>query len=294
VPCSKRLSRLAVACLLSTVATGCAAGRANSVAGASDHFYSNWFRAKPKIADAPPIQAPSELKNERDLTLKYARWMISCGTGPSLDEATRKYNELLEKDPNDADAMIGLAQIDEINGLPDRAEAGYQKAVDAAPESAGAQGAMARFLAGHKRWPEAVAFYQKAVLADPADRQTRTELAVALVHLGDVEGALPHFIRTVGDAEAHYSAAVVLNEDGRVSDAEQQLRLALAKKPQLLPAKHLLAEIARPQRRAPSVTPALGAVSQPPVVTPASGSSRDDYASPPYQRPSSSGHSVAG
>jgi len=294
VPCSKRLSRLATACLLSTVATGCAAGRANSVASNSDHFYSNWFRAKPKIEEPPPIQVPNKLKNERDLTLKYARWMISCGTGPSLDEATRKYQELLAKDPNDAEAMIGLAQIDEINGLPDRAEEGYQKAINAAPESASSQVAMARFLAGHKRWPEAVVYFQKAVLADPSDRQTRTDLAISLVHQGDIEGALPHFIRTVGDAEAHYSAAVVLNEDGRVSDAEQQLRLALAKKPQLMPAKHLLAEISRPQHRTSSVTPALGANSQPPVVTPASGSSRDVDAPPLYQRASNSGHSVAG
>ncbi|HVJ67643.1 MAG TPA: tetratricopeptide repeat protein [Caulifigura sp.] len=205
-----------------------------------------WFRPKLKIDEPPPIQVPDKLVDERDLSIKYARWMVETGR---LKEAKEKYQMVLRKNPKDVEAIIGMAKIDELTGRPSEAEAGYLKAVQISPDAAVPQCALGEYFASQKRWPEAIDCYNRAVLADPIDRKSRFELAKALVHHGDVEGALPHFIRTVGDAEAHFNTAVILREEGRVKEAEDQLRIAVAKKPELTQAKLLLAEMSRPQRR---------------------------------------------
>lgn len=206
-----------------------------------------WMRPKIKI-DEPVIQVPDKLgaAGERDLSIKYAKWMVETGR---LKEAKEKYQLVLKKNPKDVEAIIGLAKIDELTGRQPEAEAGYLKAVQLSPEAAVPQCALGEYFASQKRWPEAIDCYNRAVLADPIDRKSRFELAKALVHHGDVEGALPHFIRTVGDAEAHFNTAVILREEGRMKEAEDQLRIAVAKKPELTQAKLLLAEMSRPQRR---------------------------------------------
>jgi tetratricopeptide (TPR) repeat protein len=210
------------------------------------NLLTSWRKPKLQIEAPPPIQTPDKLVDERDLSIKYAQWMVETGR---LKEAQEKYQSVLKKNPKDVEAIIGLADIDQLTDRRDLAEAGYLKAVQLQPDAAVPQCALGKYFASQKRWPEAIDCYNRAVLADPIDSKARFELAKALVHHGDVEGALPHFIRTVGDAEAHFNVAVILNEDGRLKQAEEQLRIAVAKKPELTQAKRLLAEISLPQRR---------------------------------------------
>jgi tetratricopeptide (TPR) repeat protein len=236
---------LHVACC-SAVAFACSGCASGGLKTTQPSALTSWFRPKPKIEEPPPIQVPDKLVDERDLTLKYARWMVETGR---LKEASEKYQSVLKKNPKDVEAIIGLARIDELTDRKAEAEAGYLKAVQIAPDAAIPQRALGDYFASQKRWPEAIDCYNRAVLADPIDKNARFELAKALVHNGDIEGALPHFIRTVGDARAHYDAALILREDGRLKDAEHHLRVAVAKDPQLTQAKMLLAEMTRPQRR---------------------------------------------
>jgi len=210
------------------------------------NLLTSWMRPRMKIEVAAPMQVPDKLVDERDLSIKYAQWMVETGR---LKEASEKYQFVLRKNPKDVDAIIGLAQIDELTGRQSEAEAGYLKAVQISPDAAVPQCALGQHFASQKRWSESIDCYNRAVLADPIDRKARFELAKALVHHGDVEGALPHFIRTVGDAEAHFNTAVILKDEGRLKEAEDQLRIAVAKKPELTQARLLLAEISRPQRR---------------------------------------------
>lgn len=236
-----------------------------------------WMRPRAGFESPPPVQVPDKLVDERDLSIKYARWMVETGR---LKEATEKYRAVLKKSPKDVEAIIGLAKIDELTDRKAEAEAGYLKAVQISPDAAVPQCALGEYFASQKRWPEAIDCYNRAVLADPIDRKARFELAKSLVHHGDVEGALPHFIRTVGDAEAHFNTALILKEEGRLQEAEDQLRIAVAKKPELTQARLLLAEISRPQRRAlthdvefqrASHSEAEGAPLQGPIVTPGAG-----------------------
>jgi tetratricopeptide (TPR) repeat protein len=240
---SSLILRLACLGALISPCTGCTN---SGMKAPGQNVLTSWLKPKPKIEAAPPIQVPDKLVDERDLSIKYAQWMVETGR---LKEAQEKYRAVLRKNPKDVEAIIGLADIDQLTDLREQAEAGYLKAVQIQPDAAVPQCALGKYFASQKRWPEAIDCYNRAVLADPIDSKARFELAKALVHHGDVEGALPHFIRTVGDAEAHFNVAVILNEDGRTQEAEQQLRIAVAKKPELTQAKRLLAEISHPQRR---------------------------------------------
>lgn len=266
----------ALPCLLVVIAGGCSANRATTVASSGPSSWFSFLKPAPKLPEGPPpIVVPDKLKDERELTLTYAEWMVERG---QLQVARQKYRDVLEKDPKDVDAIIGMARIDELNGQAGDAEQALQKAVNLSPDTSITHSALGRFYANQKRWTDATDAYNKAVLADPCDKDARYRLAVALVRRGDVAGALPHFIRTVGDAEAHYNAAVILNEEGRVREAQEQAEIAMAKKPDLAKARELLAAIRRPERSgdesAPTIMPAGGrTASRGPAVTPASASS---------------------
>ena len=236
--------RLASLGVLVASSTGCVS---DGMKTPGQNLLTAWMKPKLKIDSPPPVQVPDKLSDERDLSVKYARWMVEIGR---LKEAKEKYLAVLKKNPKDVEAIIGMAKIDELTGRQAEAEAGYLKAVQISPDAAVPQCALGEYFASQKRWPEAIDCYNRAVLADPIDRKARFELAKSLVHHGDIDGALPHFIRTVGDAEAHFNTAVILKEEGRVKEAEDQLRIAVAKKPELTQARLLLAEISRPQRRA--------------------------------------------
>ncbi len=267
-------SRLACVGALLAACSGCMNSGAKAI---GENPLTAWMRPKPRLEGPPPVQVPDKLVDERDLSIKYARWMVETGR---LKEASEKYHSVLKKNPKDVEAIIGLAKIDDLTGRSAEAEAGYLRAVQISPDAAVPQCALGEYFASQKRWSEAIDCYNRAVLADPIDRKARFELAKALVHNGDVDGALPHFIRTVGDAEAHFNTALILKDEGQLREAEEQLRIAVAKKPELTQARLLLAEIARPQRRSithdsefqrASHAELMGSPASGPVVTPGPG-----------------------
>ena len=233
-----------LACL-GALTVPCAGCMSDGVKTPGQNPLTAWMRPKLKIDNPDPVQVPDKLVDERALSIKYAAWMVETGR---LKEATEKYQAVLKKNPKDVEAIIGLARIDQLTGRQAEAEKGYLKAVKISPDAAVPQRALGEYFSSQKRWPEAIDAYNRAVLADPIDRCSRCELAKALVHNGDVEEALPHFIRTVGDAEAHFNTAVILREEGHIQEAEQHARIALAKKPEWRDAKSLLTEISRPNR----------------------------------------------
>jgi hypothetical protein len=113
------------------------------------------------------------------------------------------------------------------------------------------------------------------MLAAPDDTMTRYALAVAQAHCGDVDSALPQFIRTVGDAEAHYNLAIVLQDEGLLDEAERHFSIALAKKPELTAARDWLAHLQSIRNSEESVVQAVAMpTSSPPgQVLPANHSS---------------------
>lgn len=164
------------------------------------------------------------------LPLAYARWQEQLG---NLTEAKSSYERVLDNDPKSTDAIIGLARIDQLSGRVFEAEQGFHQALKLRPQDPVVMDALGQFYASQERWPDAVAMLQKASQQAPTDTSYRYHLAVAMARSGDIEGARPHFSKTVGDAEAHYNVGYILYEKGQLEQAEQEFLQAILKKPQL-------------------------------------------------------------
>lgn len=244
-----KLTTLVAGCCLTFTTCGCITITPTSPA-------LSWKSlTKPKIHQAsyeePVAEAPGNPKNPARLKVAYGRLMEESG---QTVEARKSYQSALEHQPKEIEAILGLARLDQAAGNIEQAEAGFRKAVKLAPNSSQTQYSLGQFYGAQERWDEAVDALTKAMLAEPDETQTRYALAVALVHTGHVEAALPHFIRTIGDAEAHYNVGLILQQKGRLEDSERHFALAVSKKPELVAAQNWLAQV-RQQRQAPTTAP---------------------------------------
>lgn len=224
-------------------------------------------------------EIPAEPENPEQLKIAYARWMEEYGRH---EEARAQYGEVIEAEPKNVDAILGLARLDQMRRRTDEAEKGFLKAVRLEPDSARTQSALGQFYATQQRWSDAVPPLRKALLTDPANRSYRYDLAVALAESGDVQSSLPHFVETVGDAEAHYNVALILLRQGQELEAERHLTLAVNKKPNFAQARKWLAEVRGESESAaqPTVLPASGAHTSSGVQSAAGQQNHQSSASP--------------
>ena len=113
--------------------------------------------------------------------------------------------------------------------------------------SAAAHRGLGQCQTAHEQWAEAVASLTEATKGLPEDKAIRHQLAIALVHTGDLSAAQLHFSQSVGAAAGHYNTALILMDQGRLPEAEEQLVFALRKDPKLKDAERWLVEIRKPR-----------------------------------------------
>lgn len=189
------------------------------------------------------VEAESDLdfngKVEDPITLKlhYARWVEEMENYP---EARRHYAAVLEQRPENFDAILGLARIDQASGDVASAENGFRRAISLQPNSHIAQHAMGQCMLKQGHVAESLPLLNQAVSGQPANKAYRYHLAEALAKSGDVNAAMPHFEQTVGKAAAHFNVATVLKQRGDLRGAEQHYRQALTVNPQLKQAQYAL------------------------------------------------------
>lgn len=223
------------------LAGACATVAVSGCASMSEKPAFSWFKksapTQPKFA-----QAKKDLKDPGKLHLAYAKMQEHAGNSI---EARQSYEFALSEDPKSVEALIGLARLDQLAGRNQEAERGFLKALQTVPNDPRALHALGQFYASEDRWDEAAKALKAASDAAPDDTTCRYSLAVALAQKGDLQQAIPLFVRTVGEAEAHYNVGYILFENGNVVGAEQHLQLAAQKNPQLTQAKMMLAHIHR-------------------------------------------------
>lgn len=239
------------ACLTSA---GCVSGGASFTAAGTTGREAKWmqrlFRRDAETAVAAPhtiTEVPDKLRNPSQLSLAYARLMTEAG---NLPEAETHFNRVLAESPEHLEALLGLARVHHLAGRLDQAEQTYHRALRSNPKSAAALHGLGQTYAARQRWHEAAELLNQAMLAAPDDATIRYDLAVALAEAGNIPAALPHFISTVGDAEAHYNIGLILHRQGRLTESEQHFRIALTKRPDLQQAQYWLDAIQREQSRA--------------------------------------------
>lgn len=184
--------------------------------------------------------ARKKLKEPSRLDLSYAKWQEQLG---NLTEARERYQRVLHDEPHSVEAMLGLARLDQLAGRMQEAEQGFRKALKAAPNDPLVLDAMGQFYAAQEKWPQALDLLKQALNASPSDNSIRFHLAVAMAKSGDINGSRPHFVNSVGEAEADYNIGLILHDQGKLELSEQYFVQATIKKPTLEQAQYWLNEI---------------------------------------------------
>lgn len=184
------------------------------------------------------FDGPERLKNPERLHLTYARWQEDLG---KLDEARKSYEQVLTTNSRNVDALLGLARIEQATGRTQQAEQRLRQALQLSPGEAEPLAALGRFYAAQDRWKEAVGALQAAAAAAPGEPEYQHQLATAVARSGDFAAAIPLYAKVTGEAEAYYHVGQILYEQGRLDLAERYFAQAVAKRPDLDPARKMLA-----------------------------------------------------
>lgn len=130
--------------------------------------------------------------NNRDALLGIAA--IAVNRGQSA-QAGSFYNRLLELDPSDAEASAGIASLQKND--PAQAESRLKKLLAQNPNAGSALFALGNVYAQQLRWPEAQQFYFRAFGVTPDNADYAYNLAVSLDKLNQSKLALDYYQRSL-------------------------------------------------------------------------------------------------
>ena len=204
-----------------------------------------------------------------------------------LADAESLYRAVLDKQPDNADAIQGLAVVCHQRGRPEEALAlfrrvialdpnsrvadrqlgrlleqrgdsvgaaiCYRRAATLRPRDAAAQADLARTLGTQGDSAEAIACYRRAVALAPGEAWIHTALGNALLQQGTLGLALACYERAIAIqpdlAEAHSNSGEALRRLGRTGEALAACERALALRPELAEAHNNLGNALREEGR---------------------------------------------
>jgi cytochrome c-type biogenesis protein CcmH/NrfG len=110
-----------------------------------------------------------------------------------LAEAERLYLQVLDVDPNHADALHLLGMVAFQGGDLDRAALTIRQAIALHPTAASYHSNLGNVLQAQDKLDEAAASYRQALVLRPDLAETHVNLGYVLQQLGDVDGSLAEF-----------------------------------------------------------------------------------------------------
>lgn len=160
------------------------------------------YRAYQQGDDGQAMQAYKKVLQQeprnRDAMLGLAAVSLRQG---NQQEAVSQYLQLLEADPNDPDAsaaLIGLQMAD-----PTQSESRLKKILQQHPQSASLHFMLGNVYARQERWPDAQQSYFRAYTAAPNNADYMFNLAVSLDRLGQPKLALEYYQRALASGQNH-------------------------------------------------------------------------------------------
>jgi tetratricopeptide (TPR) repeat protein len=182
----------------------------------------------------------NKLKDPVKTNLAYAAWSEQAG---NTQEAHAAYAKVLEKNPKNAEGLLGMARVERSIGRDAEADLRLKKALKLHPKDPKVLVAIGQVHASREEWPEALEKMKAAHEIAPFDKVYEYHLAVVEARMGNTSSAIEHFNHAVGQAEAYYNVGFILSEQGRTAEAEKLLMSALKLKPDLKQAETALASM---------------------------------------------------
>ena len=180
------------------------------------------------------------------------------------DQARKRYEELLAREPKNYHAMLALADLRQRSGAkPEEVVPLVVDAIKANPFDPAARLQLIQLRMARYQAKEAVAAAQDAVAAMPDDLLLQDALGRAQLAAGDQQQAMITFRKIAGSnakaPEPYLRLAQVYARLKRYDEAVDAINSALAVAPQLLSAQRALIEVELARKRVPA---ALGVVRQ--------------------------------
>jgi Flp pilus assembly protein TadD len=204
--------------------------------------------ASASVSAAAPTAARSDLDAFVPVTsLEASRSGAASFAGGDFDQARRRYEEALARQPDDPEALNSLGQALIRLHRPDEAIERFTRAVQLAPQKWAYHFNLAHALAEQGKWEPAIAEYRTAAGLFPTDYATQYNLAMALHKKGDEAGAVLEFQKAIAlapsEATFHLSLAISLEKLGRVGEARQEYARYLEMNPETPEAARLKTHI---------------------------------------------------
>lgn len=174
------------------------------------------------------------IEREADVAGFHSNLGMALAHFGSLEDAAMAFRSALRLQPGDATAAINLANaLAELGN--DGAVAAARRALELAPQSAKAMGALGAALMRRGELDEAAAVLDRAVAQNPnliEARLNRATIPRLQGRLAEAERAIREVLGVREDLVAgHHNLAAILEEAGRLSEAEQEYRRVLELQP---------------------------------------------------------------
>jgi tetratricopeptide (TPR) repeat protein len=175
-----------------------------------------------------------------------------------LNRARMVYQEVLQREPKNVDALLALGQLYLVSGEADKVREIESKAASMHAQNPKVWAWLAVRQAQSKNWEAAAESYQRAVKLDPENRTYRIHLGFTLARTGRYSEGFEWLSRSMREAEARYNLAQMMLHNGDEEKARMELRLALKADPNFKIASDQLAYLQNGSHRSGSDVRTVG------------------------------------
>ena len=231
-------------------------------------LYARRSDAEPAIeaANAALEREPDNLEAHRILGLVYAARVGARGGGDEadLDRAIEHLERARKPSSPDPALYLTLGRLYLTTENADQAIEVLNEVIDAEPQFADALALLAQAHEAKGEWDEASAVYERAVLVGPERARYRRQLASALVNAGQPERALDVLRDLVGfrpdEAGGWYALSELELQLRHHTEAESAVRRVIELEPEGLRGPYLLTRILGAQSRYQDLVEVLGPI----------------------------------
>ena len=160
-----------------------------------------------------------------------------------FEDARKAYQQALSIEPENLQAMVGLARLYASMEDYQHAQEMYQQAGRKHPKQAGIWFELGMLHARKKEWNIALEDLALALKLEPENRQFINTYGYALCRNGKFEESYQVFLKINEPAKAHYQVARMMEHIGKKEEAKEHLIKALASQPDFPDAREMLASI---------------------------------------------------